>query len=58
MKKKYKEGISTFETLLALDVFKCAYGDIKNRGQQDRYRFLKPLVHLYKGYGELCENNH
>ena len=57
MKKKYKEGISTFEGLLGLQSFKGKYSKLKGRGQQDRYRFLKPLVHLYKGYGELCETN-
>lgn len=57
MKKKYKEGINTFESLLSLETFRNKYSTLKNKGQQERYRFLKPLVHLYKGYGELCENN-
>jgi|JI9StandDraft_1071089.scaffolds.fasta_scaffold38943_3 hypothetical protein len=51
MKKKYKEGITTFESLLSLETFKGKYSSLKSKGQQARYKFLKPLVHLYKGYG-------
>lgn len=51
MKKKYKDGIATFESLLDLNTFKSKFSSLKSKGQQDRYRFLKPLVHLYKGFG-------
>lgn len=51
MKKKYKDGITTFESLLSLPPFEGKYSALKSKGQQERYKFLKPLVHLYKGYG-------
>jgi hypothetical protein len=52
MKKKYKEGINTFDGLLNLSNFKeDSHLNGKNSGKKDRYMFLKPLVHLYKGYG-------
>ena len=57
MKKKYKQGNSTLEGLLGLGPFKGKYGSIKSKSEKQRYRFLKPLVHLYKGFGELCENS-
>jgi hypothetical protein len=56
MKKKYKEGIDTYKSLLTLPLYKLKYPQIKNDKSRDRYRFLKPLIHLYKAFGELCEN--
>lgn len=51
MKKKYREGIVTFESLLQLPTFKSRLPQLKSRQQRERHRFIKPLVHLYKGYG-------
>lgn len=56
MKKKYKDGINTFQSLLTLPTFKLKFRDIKKKTTQERYFFLKPLVHLYKAFGELCES--
>lgn len=56
MKKKYKDGISTFESLLTLPNFKRDIGEIKGKLSKERYMFLKPLIHLYKAFGQLCEN--
>lgn len=51
MKKKYKDGISTFESLLTLPTFKRDVGEIKGKLSKERYMFLKPLIHLYKAFG-------
>lgn len=56
MKKKYKEGINTFESLLSLPSFKRDFSEIKGKLSRERFAFLKPLIHLYKAFGELCEN--
>lgn len=56
MKKKYKEGINTFDSLLSLPTFKRDFSEIKGKLSRERYAFLKPLIHLYKAFGELCEN--
>ena len=56
MKKKYKEGINTFESLLTLPLFQTPLAEIRSRSARHRYSFLKPLVHLYKAFGELCES--
>jgi hypothetical protein len=51
MKKKYKEGINTFESLMMLPNFQKRIEDIKGRFSKERYMFLKPLIHLYKAFG-------
>lgn len=51
MKKKYKEGISAFHSLLTLPLFSCSLADIKGKAIKERYMFLKPLIHLYKAFG-------
>jgi hypothetical protein len=51
MKKKYKEGINTFESLLSLPLFKREFSEIKGKLARERYIFLKPLIHLYKAFG-------
>lgn len=51
MKKKYKDGISTFESLLTLPTFKREVNEIKGKLSKERYIFLKPLIHLYKAFG-------
>lgn len=56
MKKKYKEGIDLFTSLLLCPLFRLAYSEVKGIRPRDRYSFLKPLVLLYKAFGELSEN--
>ena len=56
MKKKYRDGISTFEALLTLPSFAADNRGHKGRLARERYAFLAPLIHLYKAFGELCEN--
>ena len=57
MKKKYKEGVSTYKNLLGMPLYSSRYEQISNKKSKDRYEFIKPLVHLYKAFGELSEGN-
>jgi hypothetical protein len=57
MKKKYKEGIAILETLLALPMYAGAYESISGRSGRERFVFIKPLIYLYKAYGELSEGS-
>ena len=57
MKKKYKEGVTTYKTLLGLPLYSSRYDQIVIKKSKERYEFIKPLVHLYKAFGELSEGN-
>lgn len=54
MKKKYKEGIDAYKSLLTLKTFKQPLKQIKNLQMRERCCFLKPFIYLYKAFGELC----
>lgn len=53
MKKKYRDGIMMFQQFLEMDNYKREYEEIKDKKQRETYGFLKPLVYLYKAFGEL-----
>lgn len=51
MKKKYREGIATYYSLLGLPLYSSRYEQIVVKKNKERYEFIKPLVHLYKAFG-------
>lgn len=42
--------------MLQLSTFKLNYALIENKRSKERYTFLKPLIYLYKAFGELADN--
>lgn len=56
MKKKYKEGAAMFEKLLAMPLYKLEYKHIAGDRERERFKFIKPLAHLYKAFGELARD--
>ena len=57
MKKKYKEGVATYKSLLGMPLYNPANEDSLPSKKKERYQFIKPLIHLYKAFGELSEGN-
>ena len=51
MKKKYKDGIATYKSLLSLPLYLSTYEKITVSNDKERYEFIKPLTHLYKAFG-------
>ena len=40
-----------------MPLYSSRYDQIKNKKEKERFCFIKPLVHLYKAFGELSEGN-
>ncbi len=53
MKKKYKDALQTYESLERKDLYSYNYDMIKKDNQKERFKFIKPLIHLYKAFGYL-----
>ena len=51
MKKKVKEALQNYKSLLEKPLFKKSFNQIKDISEKQRYAFIKPLVFLYKGFG-------
>ena len=53
MKKKYKEGLEMYEGLERRELYRFNYDGIKKESDRERFKFIKPLIHLYKAFGYL-----
>lgn len=51
MKKKSKDALEAYRSLLSKPLFALKYKNIESKAIKDRFAFMKPLIHLYKGYG-------
>lgn len=57
MKKKYQEGIAMMKLLLGLPLYAGSYESVGSSKGRERYAFIKPLIFLYKAFGELSQGN-
>lgn len=53
MKKKYKDALVTYEGLEKRELYQKNYSSIEKEAQKERFKFIKPLIHLYKAFGFL-----
>jgi hypothetical protein len=53
MKKKYKDALETYQSLERKELYQHNFASIRKDSQRERFKFIKPLIHLYKAFGYL-----